>query len=152
VAKPKRRGRVVRRTRPGPLLSHSLTRRRWLRLLAWLGGALVLLAHIYTLDTPAAIRSTFAPNLRDVVYHSGMLALFTLAFRSSLSDSAPRAGTLLRPADATALWVCCGWGALCECLQLLIPAREFNPIELALNTGVPVLVIALYSLAARRAG
>ncbi|MDQ3023796.1 MAG: hypothetical protein M3R04_05340 [bacterium] len=146
---------------------NRLMRRRWFRALAWLGGALVLLAHVYTLDTPPGLRNLFEANLRDVVYHSSMLTLFTLAFRASLTTveaaSRPRrsarvatgkAGTkprpTLSPADATALWVCCGWGAFCECLQLLIPAREFSLIELALNIGVPVLVIALYSLAGRR--
>jgi hypothetical protein len=145
--------------------ANQLYRRRWLRLLAWIGGALVLLAHIYTLDTHPAIQNLFDANLRDALYHSGMLTLFTLAYRGSLSSGptsrsrrrgkrvkvAMPAKPMLSPADASALWVCCGWGAMCELLQLAIPAREFSFIELGLNTLVPAIVVALYSqISARR--
>jgi hypothetical protein len=143
------------------LLTQPVARRRWLRGIAYVIGAFVLLAHVYTLDTPEVIRSLFEASIRDVVYHSSMLALFTLAFRFSLGDGRSdhrvrpagtdtKVGPTLHPADLVALCVCCGWGALCECLQLFIPARSFSFTELALNTGVPLIVIAVVSLTGRR--
>jgi hypothetical protein len=134
----------------GPLLEQPLLRRRWLRGLAYVWGALVLLAHIYNFGNPAIVNDLLPRDIRDIVYHSTMFVVFTLLFRSSLADVKDYPARMLRPADITALLVCCGWGALCETLQLGIPGREFHWNELALNTMVPLLTVALVSLAGRR--
>jgi peptidoglycan/LPS O-acetylase OafA/YrhL len=139
--------RVVRRTKSaGPLLAQGVRRRRWLRFCAYGVGLFVFLAHVYTFDTPPVIRNMFALDIRDVLYHGGMLTAFALAYRFSLADSKPLPGRRLQPADASALAVCCTWGALCECAQLFIPAREFSFTELTLNTVAPAFAIALVSL------
>jgi hypothetical protein len=127
-------------------------------MLAYSWGALVMLAHIYNFGNPRIVSELLPRDIRDIVYHGSMFAIFTLLFRFSLVT--PLGTSAGRPrrlgaaggyaADITALVVCCGWGALCELLQLRIPGREFHYEELALNMGVPLLVIALVGVASRR--
>ena len=134
----------------GSVFEQPLERRRWLRALAYVAGAAVMMAHVYNFPNPKIVQDMFPLSIRDVIYHSTMFSTFTLAFRLSLADVREYPSRFIRPADVTALIVCCGWGALCETLQLGIPGREFHPSELALNVSVPLIVIALISIATRR--
>ena len=145
----------------GPVLSQTLLRRRWLRAVAWAWGALVMMAHVYNFPNPRIVTDMFPHSIRDVIYHSSMFASFTLLLRFSLISGADipargsKAGrnaraTGLSAADVTALIVCMGWGALCETLQIGIPGREFHYNELALNMTVPLITVAIVSLATRR--
>ena len=109
-----------------------------------------MMAHVYNFKNPDIVNTLFPKGIRDVIYHSSMFVVFTLLFRLSLADVREYSGRVLRPADVTALLVCCGWGALCEVMQIRIPGREFHYNELALNMTVPLIVIALVSLASRR--
>ena len=143
------RGRVS--TPSGPVFEQPLARRRWLRAAAYVWGALVMMAHIYNFGNPAIVNDLLPRDIRDIVYHSSMFAIFTLLFRFSLADVRDYPARFLRPTDVTALIVCCGWGALCETLQIGIPGREFHFSELALNMSVPLLVIAIIGVATRRA-
>jgi VanZ family protein len=142
--------RRVSKVTTGPVLEQPLQRRRWLRALAYLWGALVMMAHVYNFKNPQIVNTLFPKDIRDVVYHSSMFVVFTLLFRFSLADVREYSARVLRPADITALLVCCGWGGLCEVMQIRIPGREFHYNELALNMTVPLIVVALVSLALRR--
>jgi hypothetical protein len=134
----------------GPLLEQQILRRRWLRIAAYILGPLVLMAHVYNFPNPPLIQKMFPKDIRDVIYHSSMLGSFALVFRASLADQRPPHPRHLSGAELAGLSVGCGWGALCECLQIFIPGREFHLSELALNMGIPLVVVALYSMAARR--
>jgi VanZ family protein len=112
-------------------------RRGGLRTLALLWGALVLLGHVTTYGQ--YVRQLDLPP--DLIQHLIGVGLFSLLYRASWR---PLAGDMLGPTLAS-LFVCCGWGALCESLQLLVPVRDFQWRELALNTATPAVLIGLWS-------
>lgn len=141
--------RRVSRVSSGPVFEQPLERRGWLRALAYIWGALVMMAHVYNFRNPEIVNTLFPKDIRDVIYHSSMFVVFTLLFRFSLAEVREYSARTLRPADLTALLVCCGWGALCEVMQIGIPGREFHYNELALNMTVPLVVVALVSLSQR---
>jgi len=101
----------------------------------------VLLGHINTLHLAQPLIPWLALNLPDVVKHFLMLAAFSLAYRLSWAGG-EAAG--LSPGVATVLY-CGGWGALCEVLQIWIPTREFNLLELGVNVSAPLAVTGLVS-------
>jgi hypothetical protein len=114
--------------------------RNWLRPLALLWGAVVLIGHMSTYGE--YVRGVDLPP--DLVQHLCGVGIFTLLYRGSWRFTA-NAAPGLNPTLA-ALLVCCGWSALCESLQLLVPMRDFQVRELALNTVTPAAVLALWWL------
>ncbi|MBN2081156.1 hypothetical protein JW859_02995 [bacterium] len=112
-------------------------RRGWVRGLAYTIGLAVFLAHVMTLAIPTTRPDWLSLEMRDLAGHFAMLFTFALVYRLSFT----RAARL--PSLATAC-VCAGWGAACECSQLLISTREFNLFELSANIIAPLFVAALF--------
>jgi len=112
-------------------------RRDWVRGLAYAIGLAVFLAHVMTLSVPAVHPDWLSLELRDLAGHFAMLFTFAFVYRLSFTRAARM------PSLATA-FVCAGWGAACECSQILISTREFNLFELSANIIAPLFVAALF--------
>lgn len=123
-------------------------RRPWLRTLALMLGILVLLAHIFTLKPIAVWIDWLHIDWPDIAKHFTMLSLFALTYRlswGSVSRHEKSNHIVERPGFATVI-VCSGWGAVCECVQHWIPARDFNVFELAVNVLTPLFIAGLVAL------
>jgi hypothetical protein len=117
-------------------------RREWLRAAALVWGTVVLLGHVTTYHE--FLGGAELPP--DLVQHLTGIGLFTLLYRLSWARvEGPGHASWLGP-GAASLLVCCGWCGLCECLQLLIPLRDFDLRELALNTITPAGIIGAWWL------
>jgi hypothetical protein len=123
-------------------------RRSWLRTLALTLGVLVMLAHIFTLKPIAVWLDWLHIDWPDIAKHFTMLSLFAVSYRlswSCVSRHEKSHAVAKRPGLATVV-VCSSWGALCECIQHWIPARDFSVFELAVNILTPVLIAGLFAL------
>ena len=118
-------------------------RRRWVQALALLIGLAVFVAHVATLRIPETIPDWMQFERNDLAAHFAMLFTFALVYRLSYAG-APRG------AHRATLFICCGWGAVCECAQFFLPSRSFNFIELGINTVTPAVVVGLSALLSRR--
>jgi hypothetical protein len=118
-------------------------RRPWLHAAALAWGCVVVVGHVMTYgDVMPAWLHRLEPI--DVVKHFTGIGVFTLLYRASWAGVEGGAAGL--SPNLASLLVCCGFGALCEGLQLFVPLRDFNYLELALNTASPAALIGLWAL------
>jgi hypothetical protein len=126
---------MPRRPADQPVARHA-----GLRTAAVIWGGIVLVGHVATWhDIFPEMLLHYEPI--DVVKHLTGVGVFTLLYRASWP---PRCAGW--NASLASLAICCGWGALCETLQLLTPLRTFMWQELALNTLSPALIVGLWWL------
>ena len=111
-------------------------RREWLRIIAFLLGFAVLVAHVFTTRPLLGPVGMWEVSLRDLGYHAAAVGVFTLAYRLSFYGNPPGSGR------ATIL-VCSGWAGFCEILQHWIPARDFSIVEFGVNVLTPVAVTGI---------
>jgi hypothetical protein len=112
-------------------------RRDWLRPVALLWGAIVFIGHVATYR-----KFVHHINLPpDFIQHLTGIGVFSLLYRASWRPASGAGG--ISPTVACLL-VCCSWGALCECVQVFVPLRDFQLRELALNTATPAVLIGLW--------
>lgn len=118
-------------------------RRRFVQALAVLIGLAVFGAHVATLHIPQTLPPLLDFKHNDWAAHFAMLFTFALVYRLSYVGSP-------RGAHRATLFICCGWGAACECMQIFLPYREFSYLELGINTLTPAFVVALSAMISRK--
>jgi len=107
-------------------------------MLSYLIAIVVLGAHIVTFGAFKYHPEWLSLDLRDLLGHIAMFLTFAFVYRYSFTRaSAPVA------AGIYTVLVCSSWGAFCEFIQIWLP-RDFNPLELAVNMGAPVVVVGLF--------
>lgn len=118
-------------------------RRRFVLVLAMVIGLAVFGAHVVTLHIPDNLPEMLSFEHNDWAAHFAMLFTFALVYRLSYVGSP-------RGVHRATLFVCCGWGAACEYLQLYLPSRDFSLLELGINTVTPAIIVALSAMISRR--
>jgi len=121
----------------------AVQRYRIVQGLAVLIGLAVFAAHVVTIHVPDNLPEALQFTHNDWVAHFGMLFLFTMVYR--LSYAGTPAGT-----HRATLFICSGWGAFCEFTQIFLPHRDFQLLELGINTLTPAVVVALSAMFSRR--